>query len=82
MYVLSLYIIVLSSQFQYPLVFLVCLFSLLFHSSPSEVRGGSWQVTRVVKPDELGKPDERLRDQMRKLQLSPTPKSTPPTVRE
>jgi len=28
-------------------------------------------VTRVVKPDELGKPDERLRERMRKLQLTP-----------
>ena len=31
----------------------------------------SWQVTRVVKPDELGRPDESLREQMRKLELSP-----------
>jgi len=37
-------------------------------------------VTRVVKPDELGGPDERLREQMRKLELSPTPKSPPPTA--
>ena len=28
-------------------------------------------MTRVVKPDELGRPDERLREQMRKLELSP-----------
>ena len=28
-------------------------------------------MTRVVKPDELGKPDERLTEQMRKLELSP-----------
>jgi len=28
-------------------------------------------VTRVVKPDELGRPDESLRKQMRKLELSP-----------
>jgi len=39
--------------------------------SPSELRGGSWQVTRVVKPDELGRPDESLREQMKKLELSP-----------
>jgi len=31
----------------------------------------SWQVTRVVKPDELGRLDESLREQMRKLELSP-----------
>ena len=37
---------------------------------PSELRGGTWQVTRVVKPDELGKPEERLREQMKKLELS------------
>ena len=28
-----------------------------------------WEVTRVVKPGELGGPDERLREQMRKLEL-------------
>ena len=28
-------------------------------------------MTRVVKPDELGRPDESLREQMRKLELSP-----------
>ena len=28
-------------------------------------------MTKVVKQDELGKPDERLREQMRKLELSP-----------
>ena len=39
--------------------------------SPSELRGDSWQVTRVVKPDELGRPDESLREQMRELKLSP-----------
>ena len=44
-------------------------FPLLLHLS--ELRGGSWQVTRVVKPDELGRPDESLREQMRKLELSP-----------
>ena len=38
-------------------------------------------MTRVVKPNELGRPDERLREQMMKLELAPTPKSTPPTVR-
>ena len=28
-------------------------------------------MTRVVKPDELGRPDESLREEMRKLKLSP-----------
>ena len=28
-------------------------------------------MTRVVKPDELDRPDESLREQMRKLELSP-----------
>ena len=28
-------------------------------------------MTRVVKPGEVRKPDERLREQMRKLELSP-----------
>ena len=28
-------------------------------------------MTRVVKPDELGKFDERLREQMGKLELTP-----------
>ena len=28
-------------------------------------------MTRVVKPDELGRPDESLREQMRKLKFSP-----------
>ena len=27
-------------------------------------------MTRVVKPDERGKPDERLREQTRKLELT------------
>ena len=27
-------------------------------------------MTIVVKPDELGRPDERLREQIRRLQLS------------
>ena len=58
--------------------------------SPSELRGGLWQVTRVVKPDELGTPDESLREQMKKLELSPqatdsaatttATKNTTPTV--
>ena len=39
--------------------------------TPSELRGNSWQVTRVVIPDELGKPDESLRAQMKKLEISP-----------
>ena len=38
---------------------------------PSELRGGSWQVTRVVKPDELGRPDESLRKELRKLEHFP-----------
>ena len=46
------------------------LFSIIILPFHSELRGGSWQVTRVVKPDELGKPQERLREQMRKLELS------------
>ena len=28
-------------------------------------------MTRVVKPDELGRPDESLRELMRRLELSP-----------
>ena len=28
-------------------------------------------MTRVLKPDELGNPDERMREKMRKLKLSP-----------
>ena len=28
-------------------------------------------MTKVVKPDELGKSDERLKEQMKKLELSP-----------
>lgn len=39
--------------------------------SASELNGGSWQVTKVVKPDELGRPNEWLQEQMRKLELSP-----------
>ena len=35
----------------------------------SECRGARWQVTRVVTKGELGRPVERLRDQMEKLQL-------------
>ena len=35
----------------------------------SECRRGRWQVTRVVTKGELGKPVERLREQMEKLQL-------------
>ena len=42
---------------------------LLFHFL-SELKGDSWQVTRIVKTDELGRPDERLREQMRKLELT------------
>jgi len=38
---------------------------------PSELIGDSWQVTRVVKPCKLERPDEWLREQMRKLELSP-----------
>ena len=37
----------------------------------SELRGSSWQVVKVVKPEQLGKPDEMLRELMRKLELSP-----------
>ena len=50
---------------------------LLSFLSPAEFRprtffrSASWQVTRVVKPDDLGRPDESLREQMRKLDLSP-----------
>ena len=36
----------------------------------SELRRGTWQVTRVVNPDELGRPDEKLRELMRKLEFS------------
>ena len=38
--------------------------------SPSELKEGSWQVTRVVRPDELGRADEMLKEQMKKLELS------------
>jgi len=37
----------------------------------TEHKGGSWQATRVVKPNELGKPAERLKDQITKLELFP-----------
>jgi len=43
--------------------------SLFLHSS--ELRGGSWEVIRVVRPDEIGRPDERLKAQMTELELSP-----------
>lgn len=33
-------------------------------------RSASWRMTRVIKPDQLGKPFERLREQMKKLELS------------
>ena len=36
-----------------------------------ELEGSSWQVTRVVKPDEMERPEENLTEQMRKLELSP-----------
>ena len=42
--------------------------------------GGSWQVTRVVKPDELKRPDERLIEQMKKLEVSPQVKDATQTV--
>ena len=45
---------------------------------PSEFRGGLWQVTRVVKPDELRDPDDSLRDEIQKLSLKG--KVTTPTV--
>ena len=32
-----------------------------------ELRGDSWQVTRVVSPDELRKPDKSLREQIMKF---------------
>ena len=41
----------------------------LFLSLLSECRRGRWQVTRVVTKGELGRPVERLREQMEKLQL-------------
>ena len=44
--------------------------SFFISHSPLELRKGSWQVTRVVKPDELGRPDESLKEQMRKLKFS------------
>ena len=37
-------------------------------------------MTRVVKPGELGRPDESLREQMWKLILSPQGKYITPTV--
>ena len=37
----------------------------------TELRGDSWRVARVLKSDELGRPYERLREQMLKLGLSP-----------
>ena len=38
--------------------------------SLSELKEGSWQVTRVVRTDELGRADEMLKEQMKKLELS------------
>ena len=38
-------------------------------SSISECRRARWQVTRVVTKEELGRPVERLREQVEKLQL-------------
>ena len=61
-----------SSRFPVSLPFSLPLFLLSsIPLSPSELRGGSWQMTRLVKPDELGRPDEWLREQKRKLKLSP-----------
>ena len=37
-------------------------------------------MTKVVKPDELVRPDESLKEEMRKLELSPQVKSTTHTV--
>lgn len=38
--------------------------------SALELRGSSWQVTRVVKPDEIGTPDKSLREQTGQLKFS------------
>lgn len=40
------------------------------HTS-SEFRRDSWQVIRVVEPHELGRADDSLGEQMKKLKLSP-----------
>ena len=42
-----------------------------FSLYPSAERGGSWVVDRVVGPADLVAPDDSLREQMRRLQLSP-----------
>ena len=36
----------------------------------AELSGWSWEVTKVVRSGELGRPDGRLTEQMRKLELS------------
>lgn len=36
--------------------------------SHSELKGGSWEVTKVLKPDDLRRPDEELTEQ---VELSP-----------
>ena len=38
-------------------------------SSIAECHGGKWKVTRVVTSEELGRPVERLMEQIEKLQL-------------
>lgn len=35
-----------------------------------ELRESSWQVIRVVKPDEIGRPDRSLREQIVQLKFS------------
>ena len=63
-----------------PMIYLYSLPS-NFLSSPIhstlELRGGLRQVTTVVNPHELGRSTERLREQMRKLELSPQEGKTP-----
>ena len=61
------YFIMPSGSIQSPFV-LATLSPIIPFQFPSELRDGSWQVTRVVKADQL---DDSLREQMRKLEFSP-----------
>ena len=61
------YFIMPSGSIQLPFV-LATLSPIIPFQFPSELRDGLWQVTRVVKADQL---DDSLREQMRKLEFSP-----------
>lgn len=56
-------------------IFIITL-SLLSSSFPIEFtpstyfKAASWDVTRVVRPNELGRPDRSLREEMKKLEFS------------